>query len=263
MFKYNHPNLLSLIDFMEDSINFYIFSDYCEKGDLSSYIIKFGHFKEEKAKILFFQICEGMEYLHKNGIAHRDLKPENILLDKNDNAKICDFGLSIQTNDELCNTKCGTLVYAPPEILLGESYDPFKGDIWSAGILLYVILIGKLPWKSYINLQIFEEVIKGKLEYPLNFNNNLKKFLKKLLNYNPNNRIDFSEILNNKWFFDLKISLIKSKSSGPILLKDKTLTNIWNSFSNKNSFINKKEIIEILIEGNRLKKKKKKIFLIK
>lgn len=155
---------------------------------------------EKTAKILFRQIIQGIKYIHSRGIVHRDIKLENILLDLNNIIKICDFGVGklIKPNTIL-KDQCGTPVYMAPEIIRGAGYHGFPVDIWSAGIALYIMLSGNLP---------FNKDKEHDLEYSI-LNNNIKEIsdisedgnnlLKNILEKDPNKRYTANQILEHPW----------------------------------------------------------------
>ena len=118
-------------------------------GELFNYIVKRKKLREKVACKFFKQLLDGIEYMGRLKIAHRDLKPENLLLDHNNNIKIVDFGLSNlwKGNDQL-KTACGSPCYAAPEMIAGKKYNGTEVDIWSAGIILYAMLCGYLPFED-------------------------------------------------------------------------------------------------------------------
>lgn len=116
-------------------------------GELFNYIVQSGTMPEGRARLFFQQIIAGIEYSHRLKIVHRDLKPENILLDSELNIKITDFGLSSQIEDgAFLSTSCGSPNYAAPEVIRGGQYAGPEIDVWSCGIILYVMLCGCLPF---------------------------------------------------------------------------------------------------------------------
>lgn len=141
--------------------------ELCQGGDLLSYVRKRRKLKEENAKYLFKQLIEGLNYIHtKKFVVHRDIKLDNILLDQSGRIKICDFGVSKQVNSEKERMfdQCGTPAYIAPEIISGKGYKGFKADMWSAGICLYVMLIGTVPFRASSLEQMHQLARKGKFD---------------------------------------------------------------------------------------------------
>ena len=158
MRKLNHPNITKILETFEDDKYIFIIMEYINGGNLFSFVKKRRKLSEKISKFLFRQIIEGIQHIHSKKIVHRDIKLENILIDLNNKIKICDFGIGIMLNsdDELIREQCGTPMYMAPEIILNSKKNGYKGypvDIWSAGIALYIMLSGTLPfsYKNYDN----------------------------------------------------------------------------------------------------------------
>jgi serine/threonine protein kinase len=166
----NHSNIVQLIDIYEDKLKMYIVLEFVEGGELFDYIKLKKQLSEQETALVVFQLLETLDYLHQAGIVHRDLKPENILVVKDQfsqgikEVKITDFGLSkmIMPYDK-CFDSCGTLAYVAPEVLL-KSGSNREVDLWSVGIILYLLLFGGLPFDSKINREICEKTIEAKLD---------------------------------------------------------------------------------------------------
>ena len=190
--------------------------EYAEGGELFDYIIKKDHLSEEEARNIFHQIIDVIDYMHHIGICHRDLKPENILFDSSrKKIKIIDFGLSnlYYTNnneenyDEDLNfdyleTPCGSPGYAPPEMILGYSYNGLKTDVWSSGIILYAMLCGSFPFDDDSEQILYSKIIKGIFEFPddIVLSDEAKNLIKKILVVNPCYRATIEDIKNDPWF---------------------------------------------------------------
>ena len=175
--------------------------EYAENGELFDYIISKGKLTEYESNKFFHQIIDSIDYIHKMGICHRDLKPENMLLDNNNDLKLIDFGLSnLYYKNELIKTPCGSPGYASPEMLRGENYNGLLSDIWSCGIVLYVMLFGYLPFDDNTENGLYEKIIIGKFNIP-NFISNLgKNLLEKILVTDPNKRINVEGIRKDSWY---------------------------------------------------------------
>lgn len=144
-----HPNIVELLESIHDepANKVYLVLELVNGGELFDYIVARGRVKEKEARKLFRQMVSAVEYCHGNLIVHRDLKPENLLLDSEGNIKINDFGFSnVIKPGKLFTTFCGSPLYAAPEIFLAKEYLGPEVDIWSMGVILYVLVCGQLPW---------------------------------------------------------------------------------------------------------------------
>ena len=199
--KFNHINVIFVFEIIEDPENYYIIMEYCKKGELFDYIVDHERLTEDEAAIFFYQLINGVEYIHSKGIAHRDLKPENLLLTKDKTLKIIDFGLSHEFNgNDLLKTKCGSPSYASPEILKGKPYDGFKSDIWSCGIILYAMVCGYLPFDGDTNKILFKNIMKCQPEIPDFLNDITQDLIIRILTSEPDNRITIDEIKKHKFY---------------------------------------------------------------
>lgn len=160
----DHPHIVRLSETFEDSCWVYLVMELCEGGELFQQITEAKSFDELVASNYTRQMLLAVNYLHQNRIIHRDLKPENFLLAnkgpvETGNLKLIDFGFAKRVAlDEHCETLCGTLLYIAPEVL-GERYD-FKADVWSLGIIVYLMLSGRLPWSNTRNNRILMQAVK-------------------------------------------------------------------------------------------------------
>jgi len=196
-----HPNITQLYEVIETEEKIFIIMEYAEKGDLFDYISKKSCLSEAESNIYFQQIISALEYLHKLKIVHRDVKPENMLLDYRNSVKITDFGLSKKYKEKtLLSTPCGTPSYAPPEMLDGEKYHGMFSDIWSAGIVLFAMISGYLPFDDTDENLLHKHIIKGNIDYPDFISDNLKDLLQRILNTNPKERYNFEQIKSHPWF---------------------------------------------------------------
>ena len=199
--RFNHINIVYVYLILEDKNNYYIIMEYCKHGELFDYIVKNQKLSEKESSIFFYQLINGVEYIHKKGISHRDLKPENLLLAENNMLKIIDFGLSHEFGgDELLKTKCGSPSYAAPEIICCPLYDGFKVDIWCCGIILYAMLCGYLPFEGDNNDILFANILECNPELPNFLSDVSKDILKKILTINPDYRISLEEIKRHEFY---------------------------------------------------------------
>ena len=197
-----HKNISQLYESISTEHNFYLVMEYIDGGDLGDYISKKISLNENIACHFFRQLISVIEYLNDMGITHRDLKPENILLDSSKkNIKVIDFGLSNYcANNELLKSACGSPCFASPEMLSGKSYQGVTTDLWSAGIVLYSMLVGTLPFDDQELNTLYEHIKIGTFYIPSNLSLESIDFLKKILQVDPDKRINIEGIKKHKWF---------------------------------------------------------------
>ncbi|KAF9616573.1 hypothetical protein IFM89_030340 [Coptis chinensis] len=163
-----------------------------------------GRLKEDVARTYFQQLISAIDFCHSRGIYHRDLKPENILLDEFGNLKVTDFGLSAFTEhlkqDGLLHTTCGTPAYVAPEVIGKKGYDGAKADLWSCGVILYVLLAGFLPFQDDNVVAMYKKIYRGDFKCPPWFSSDARRLVTKLLDPNPSSRITISKIMETSWF---------------------------------------------------------------
>ena len=144
------------------------------------------------------QIISAMSYCHEKGICHRDLKPENILVDDEGNVKIIDFGFSATARSKL-KIFCGTPPFMSPEITKKIPYNGAAVDVWALGIMLYQLVVGKLPFRATNEPELFRIIQQGKYPANENISKNLKQILDKMLKTNPEERITATQLLEESW----------------------------------------------------------------
>ena len=204
--KLNHPNIIKVFKILDDSNNFYIIMENCKKGELFDYIVTHQYLSENEASMFFYQLINGVEFIHSQNIVHRDLKPENLLLTENKILKIIDFGLSHPYDGtELLKTKCGSPSYTAPEIIIGDKYDGFKTDIWCCGIILYAMMCGFLPFEGENDAELFKNIVECDPELPGELSVASKKLMRKIFTPNPKNRISIKEIKQTDFYKKGKI----------------------------------------------------------
>ena len=211
----NHLNIIDLYEILEDEKNYYLILEYMTGGELFSYIIKNERLNEEITSYFLYQIIKGIQIMHEKKICHRDLKPENILLDnENQIIKISDFGLSKKYNNNLLSTQCGSICYTSPEIIKGLKYNGLKSDIWSCGILLFAMIFGYLPFDDKNDEILYSKIINCNIEFNDNYfiSSQCKDLILKMLNPNPDKRIDINDILNHPFLVFGKQKYDKVKS---------------------------------------------------
>ena len=226
-----HPNIIQLYDVFENVDYFYITMEHCGGGDLYDYLRK-RHFKlsEVHACNLIHKISAAIFYLHSYGIAHRDLKPENILMtDSTEDAdvRIVDFGLSkIIGPEEKCTEPYGTLTYVAPEILLECPYTKAV-DLWSLGVMTYLMLTSKLPFDDVNSEEeIARKVVESQPSYSIKrwegISNEAKNFVQRLLERNVNKRMTIKEVLTHPWI---------TKYCGKDMIEQRKMSNGINNFA--------------------------------
>ena len=196
----DHINVIKVYDIYESEDNYLIIMEYCEGGELFNYIVKNQKLSEEETAFFFYQIINGVEYLHSKNIVHRDLKPENLLLCEGNILKIIDFGLSNFYNGNYLSTPCGSPCYASPEMVSGNKYNGFNIDIWAIGIILFAMLCGYLPFEDDDNDILFQKILECKLHYPSHLSPLAKDIMKKILVTNPEKRIKIPQIKKHKFY---------------------------------------------------------------
>ncbi|KAI3466747.1 hypothetical protein Pfo_023410 [Paulownia fortunei] len=201
--RVRHPNIVQLFEVMATKSKIFFVMEYVKGGELFNKVAK-GRLKEEVARKYFQQLVSAVAFCHARGVYHRDLKPENILLDEDGNLKVSDFGLSAISEqikqDGLFHTFCGTPAYVAPEVLARKGYDAAKVDIWSSGVILFVLMAGYLPFQDQNVMAMYKKIHKGEFRCPRWFSPELIRFLTRLLDTNPETRITIPEIMNTKWF---------------------------------------------------------------
>lgn len=156
---------------------------------------------EPQARRFFQQIIAAVEYCHSHGIVHRDLKPENLLLDKQYNVKIADFGLSnVMRDGDFLKTSCGSPNYAAPEVISGKLYAGPEIDIWSCGVILYVMLCGRLPFDDDHIPMLFKKINGGIFSLPPYLSSGARQLLARMLAVDSTKRITLPEIRESAWF---------------------------------------------------------------
>ncbi|WVZ72748.1 hypothetical protein U9M48_021162 [Paspalum notatum var. saurae] len=198
-----HPNIVQLHEVMASKSKIYFAMEYVRGGELFARVAK-GRLKEDASRKYFQQLIGAVDFCHSRGVYHRDLKPENLLVDENGNLKVSDFGLSAlkecQKQDGLLHTTCGTPAYVAPEIINKKGYDGAKADIWSCGVILFVLLAGYLPFHDANLVDMYRKISRGDVKYPHWFSSDLRKFMSRLLDPNPNTRITIEKLVENPWF---------------------------------------------------------------
>nr|ABY58256.1 serine-threonine kinase [Persea americana]ABY58258.1 serine-threonine kinase [Persea americana]ABY58276.1 serine-threonine kinase [Persea americana]ABY58277.1 serine-threonine kinase [Persea americana]ABY58278.1 serine-threonine kinase [Persea americana] len=214
----SHPNVVQLYEVMATKTKIYFVLEYVKGGELFNKVAK-GKLKEDVARKYFQQLVSAVDFCHSRGVYHRDLKPENLLVDENENLKVTDFGLSAlaesKRQDGLLHTTCGTPAYVAPEVISRKGYDGAKADIWSCGVILFVLLAGYLPFHDSNLMELYRKVGKAEYKCPNWFPPEVRRLLARILDPNPNTRISIAKIKDNSWFkrgFEAKFAKGETKS---------------------------------------------------
>ena len=241
--KISHPNITNIFEIFEDSKKYYIIMEFLEGGELFDAITSIGSFSEESACQIMKQILSAIFYLHSSNIVHRDLKPENIMLlqkPQNDNyhIKLIDFGTAkeFKPGKKMCKF-IGTSYYIAPEVLK-ERYDE-KCDVWSCGIILYILLCGYPPFNGNTNVEIFQAIQN---QNPIftgeeweDITSEAKDLIKLMLKKNPNERWSAEQCLKHKWFKMLEDNENKKDKSNFKLIQMNAI-NHMTQFVSENRF---------------------------
>ncbi|GFQ05327.1 cbl-interacting protein kinase 2 [Phtheirospermum japonicum] len=201
--KVKHANIIHLEEVLATKTKIYFVMEYAKGGELFQKVSK-GKLRDDTARRYFQQLIRAVDFCHSRGVYHRDLKPENLLLDENGNLKVSDFGLSALSEskrlDGLLHTTCGTPAYVAPEVISRKGYDGAKADIWSCGVILFVLLAGYLPFHDSNLMEMYRKISKGEFKCPNWFPSEARRLLLRILDPNPNSRITIAKIMENKWF---------------------------------------------------------------
>jgi calcium-dependent protein kinase len=245
----DHPNIIQFYEIFQDEECFHFVMEYCEGGDITTLIEKNGPCTEQRAKEIIFDTLLAISHLHSTGIIHRDIKPDNFLFKNtlaNSPVKLIDFGLSKRTPPSgKLRTVLGTPYYVAPEILERKGYDK-KVDVWSAGVMMYLILAADFPFRGETQALTFEKIKRAR--YNMEASEPLrtlspegKKFLGRLLEKDPNHRYTATEALRDPWFDELNIEF-NERGRKQIT---KTLLDRLRSFKSESRFT--KEVIRMMV----------------
>ncbi|XP_058050190.1 serine/threonine-protein kinase SIK3 isoform X2 [Ahaetulla prasina] len=195
-----HPHIIRLYQVMETERMIYLVTEYASGGEIFDHLVAHGRMAEKEARKKFKQIVAAVHFCHCHHIVHRDLKAENLLLDANLNIKIADFGFSnIFTPGQLLKTWCGSPPYAAPELFEGKEYDGPKVDIWSLGVVLYVLVCGALPFDGSTLQNLRARVLSGKFRIPFFMSTECEHLIRHMLVLEPSKRLSMEQICKHKW----------------------------------------------------------------
>merc|ERR1712232_183779 len=229
-----HPNIIELKEIFETNDKLYIVTELVTGGELFDRIVNKGSYTERDAATLVTKFLEALDYLHEKGIVHRDLKPENLLLKSKENdsdIKLADFGLSkIVGQEVLMQTACGTPGYVAPEILQAKGYGK-EVDLWSVGVITYILLCGFPPFYNENVPLLFESIMKADFDYPEEYWDHISDdaidFIDSLLIPEPKQRLTAKQALTHSW--------LKNAPSTPLKKVGSTMENYTNSYRSQTS----------------------------
>ena len=263
----DHPNIVKVYEYFEDEQNYYIIMEYCEGGDVFDMLESGGTFTERFAAKTMKYLLSGLSYLHSRQVVHRDIKPENLLVMNRNNfddftIKIIDFNISTKKKESTVSGTIGTTDYMAPEVFRGL-YDE-KCDIWSSGVILYLLVSGFLPFQGADDDEVEKAIINGKYQFPRDAFNGVsamcKDLISKLLMKNANARLSAQFALDHPWFKVLKdncdsSTLTRTLTQMTTMKKSWKLKELFTTFMitqlSKNSSVKKLENVFYAIDVNR------------
>ena len=206
LMQMKHKHIIRLYEYFKEPETYYLIMEQVSGGELFNRIVEKSQYNEKEARDTCLIILEAVAYMHGKHVAHRDLKPENLLLlSQNDDSavKIADFGFAKKVYKECTlTTQCGTPGYAAPEILSGAPYD-WRVDMWSVGVILYILLGGYAPFAEPDHKDLYRKVKKGDYEFHDEHWGTVsveaKELISSLLTVNPKQRLTAKKGLKNKW----------------------------------------------------------------
>jgi len=208
----DHPYAVKCYDAFETDDRMYLFMELMTGGELFDRIVDMGHFTEKMAQDVVYNLLDCLRYMHSKGIAHRDLKPENMLMstkEKDAQVKITDFGLSkfFDEQSSVMKTPCGTPGYIAPEVLHMRGYDK-QCDVWSMGVIVYILLCGFPPFYADNDAQLFEKIKRGEYQFLKPYwdpiSDAAKQFVQRMLVVDPKKRATCEDLLKDPWLSDAR-----------------------------------------------------------
>ncbi|KAK3163349.1 hypothetical protein QOZ80_1AG0002480 [Eleusine coracana subsp. coracana] len=201
--RVRHPHIVQLYEVMATKLRIYFVMEYVRGGELFARVAQ-GRLKESDARRYFQQLVSAVAFCHARGVFHRDIKPENLLVDDAGDLKVSDFGLSAvaeqMRHDGLFHTFCGTPAYVAPEVLSRRGYDAAKADLWSCGVVLFVLCAGYLPFQDRNLVGMYRKIHRGEFRCPKWFSPELTRLLRRVLDTKTQRRATAEEIMDDEWF---------------------------------------------------------------
>jgi calcium-dependent protein kinase len=263
----DHPNILKVYEYFEDDEHYYIVMEYCEGGDIFDKIERSGRITEKYAAKVMIYLLKGVNYLHSRQVVHRDIKPENILITNKSkfvdmNIKIIDFNVATKKSEKVLRGITGTTDYMAPEVFTGV-YDE-KCDLWSCGVVLYLMICGQLPFPSPDDEAAERAIRTQKLEFPADLfegvSRECKDLISKLMTKNPKSRLNAIQALSHPWLsisdesIDRRVistTLRKMQSHSPSSKLKEVFTTFMISQMSKSSSFKKLEQVFYAIDSDK------------
>jgi serine/threonine protein kinase len=200
-----HPGIVCLHEVLKDALFYYIVLEYYP-GILGKFISRRNRLQLAEVRRIFLELLAALAYVHSHNIAHRDLNPDNVLLDEDLSPRLADFGCAARLDSKgLCTGTAGTPGFTSPECLGGKAYDGRKSDVWSAGVILYGLLVGRLPWDSGNQRQMANQIKSGRFEIPPRHGTGFRRLIKKMMAADARKRISVEEALADPWLAGIEV----------------------------------------------------------
>lgn len=209
--RLKHKNIARLYQVFETQTVIYLVLEYCSGKELFDYIVSKSKLDETESAQIIYDLMRVLDFIHLNGFAHRDLKPENVLFDSSHQIKLIDFGLAANcTTDNMLRNKnqapidqlstcCGSVTYAAPEVISGGKYSGTAVDVWSAGVMMYALLVGQLPFNDNSISKLYQKIQGGIKNLPPFLSPEACDLIRKMLTINPEQRITVRQVLAHPW----------------------------------------------------------------
>lgn len=241
-----HPNIVQLYEVMASKAKIYFVMEYVKGGELFNKVSKGKKLREDMARKYFQQLISAVDFCHSRGVYHRDLKPENLLVDEKGNLKVSDFGLSALPDqlrqDGLLHTTCGTPAYVAPEVILRKGYDGAKADIWSCGVILFVLLAGYLPFHDANLVLLYKKIYKAEYKFPSWISRDVRRIIANILIPDPRARVSIPQLTETGWFRkDLKYETAQFVSDD----MDRNIDDVDSALESKPTCLNAFDIIAL------------------
>jgi len=254
-----NKHILKMKKVTEDVDRVYIVTEYAKNGDLLEYVRSKKKLTENEAREIFTQILDALDYTHNNNIIHRDIKLENILLTDSNKILIGDWGFAdYYSIGKKIKCSWGSLYYAAPEVCLSVEYTGPEIDIWALGVVLYALVVGRLPFSGESNSEVVANIVNGNFKVPSSISKHLATLIYGMIQPEPLHRFNMKEIREHIWLTAarasgsgshvIKINSDDSEIVGVEIKRDKKKSNISNFFSKLKPKNSKTEVTENKVE---------------